>query len=284
MPAARESALDTDVVVVGAGPVGLLLALELRLRGVRVTVLEQLTEPTTESRASTLHARTMELLEELGLLAELAPPLGPRGHFGGIPLDLAEADPGHRFAGQWKAPQTKIEAVLQSHAVERGAQLRRGHQVVGLVQRPGRVDVETRGPAGRYLLSCGYVVGCDGEHSAVRELAGFDFPGADAGKELLRADVEGIDIPDRRFERHPNGLAIASRWPSGATRVMVHVYGEAPRRRSGPPEFAEVVAAWRRVTGEDIGHGRAVWLNAFGNSRRQAAGYRQGRVLLAGDA
>ncbi|MDD1063550.1 SDR family oxidoreductase [Streptomyces cocklensis] len=285
MPATRTTGQDTDVVVVGAGPVGLLLALELRLRDVRVTVLEQLGSPTSESRASTLHTRTMELLEDLDLLADLAPQPGPRGHFGGIPLDLAAADPGHRFAGQWKVPQTRVEAVLQRHAVERGADLRRGHRVTGLSQHPGHVDVEAAGPGGLpVVLRCAYVVGCDGEHSTVRDLARVGLTGGGATKELLRADVEGIDIPDRRFERHPHGLAIASRWPSGATRVMVHVYGAAPRERSGPPEFGEVVAAWRKVTGEDIGHGHPVWLNSFSNSRQQAARYRQGRVLLAGDA
>ncbi|UWE09965.1 SDR family oxidoreductase [Actinacidiphila bryophytorum] len=285
MPAPRTAGHDTDVVVVGAGPVGLLLALELRLHGVRVTVLEQLAAPTTESRASTLHTRTMELLEELDLLAGLAPQPGPRGHFGGIPLDLAAADPAHRFAGQWKVPQTRVEAVLQQHAVQRGADLRRGHRVTGLAQHPGQVEVEAAGPGGRPLvLRCAYAVGCDGEQSTVRDLAGFGMTGDGATKELLRADVEGIDIPDRRFERLQNGLAIASRWPSGATRVMVHVYGSAPRERPGPPDFAEVVAAWRQVTGEDIGHGRPVWLNAFGNSRLQAERYRNGRVLLAGDA
>jgi len=277
--------LDHDVIVVGAGPVGLLLALELCDRGVRVGVLEQLTAPTTESRASTLHTRTMELLAERGLLDDLDPPPGPRGHFGGIPLDLTAADPAHPHAGQWKAPQTRIEAVLQRRATEWGAEVRRGHRVTGLAERADHVAVTASTPGGREVtLRCGYLVGCDGEQSTVRRLAGFSFPGSDATKELLRADVDGIRIPDRRFERHPNGLAIAARGPDGVTRVMVHEYGTAPRHRPAAPGFAEVVSAWRSVTGEDIGAGRPVWLNAFGNARRQADRYRKGRVLLAGDA
>ncbi|MGW7022519.1 SDR family oxidoreductase [Streptomyces decoyicus] len=279
-------ALDADVIVVGAGPVGLLLAAELRTGGARVTVLEQLTEPTTESRASTLHARTMQIFEDRGLFDLLGtPPGGGPGHFGGIPLDLTAADPGHPYAGQWKCPQTRIEAALQEWAVQLGARLRRGYTVCGITQDRDWVEIHAIGPGGAAeRFSAAYAVGCDGERSAVRDLAGFALLGDEPTKELLRADVAGIDIPNRRFERHPHGLAIASRWPDGKTRVMVHEYGAATRRRTGPPDFAEVAGAWRRVTGEDISGGRPVWLNAFGNARRQVTQYRRGRVLLAGDA
>ncbi|MFP8960088.1 SDR family oxidoreductase [Streptomyces nanhaiensis] len=281
-----DTALDTDVVVVGAGPVGLLLAFELRTGGARVTVLEQLAEPTTESRASTLHARTMELLAERGLLEELGPPApGGPGHFGGIPLDLTAADPGHPYAGQWKVPQTRVEAVLRRRAGALGAETRRGHRVTGLADRGSHVEVEAEGPGGTPVrLRCAYVVGCDGERSTVRRLAGFDFPGTEATRELLRADVTGIEVPGRRFERLPAGMAVAARLPSGVTRIMVHEYGRAPVRRTGAPDFAEVVDAWRRVTGEDVSGGTPVWVNAFGDARRQVTRYRQGRVLLAGDA
>ncbi|PCG87288.1 monooxygenase [Streptomyces sp. WZ.A104] len=284
-----RSAVDTDVVVVGAGPVGLLLAGDLRTHGVRVTVVERLTTPMTESRASTLHARTMEALAERGVLDRLGPlPDGGPGHFGGIRLDLAEAEPGHPHAGQWKCPQTRMEAVLQERAVELGARILRGRQLVALADRGDRVLVATAAtePAGGPAeeLTGSYVVGCDGWRSAVRDLAGFTFPGRPAGREMLRADVTGIHVPDRRFERLPDGLATAHRWPDGSTRVMVHVFGTEPRRHAGEPEFDEIVRAWAHVTGEDIGHGTPRWLNAFDDARRQAARYRRGRVLLAGDA
>jgi 2-polyprenyl-6-methoxyphenol hydroxylase-like FAD-dependent oxidoreductase/NAD(P)-dependent dehydrogenase (short-subunit alcohol dehydrogenase family) len=277
---------EVDVVVVGAGPVGLLLALELRTGGATVTILEQRTEPVTESRASTLHARTMELFDERGLLDELGPPpRGGQGHFGGLRLDLDAADPDHPHAGQWKAPQALVEAVLQRRAVAAGAELRRGHRVTGLTTGTSGVEVEAVGPDGaRARVRAAYLVGCDGERSTVRRLAGFDFPGTDATKELLRADVRGIDVPDRRFERHSAGLAIASRGPTGVTRVMVHEYGHTPSPRTAEPGFAEFVSVWRRVTGEDIGRGEPIWVNAFGNARRQATRYREGRILLAGDA
>ncbi|MGW9597287.1 SDR family oxidoreductase [Streptomyces chartreusis] len=278
--------MTSTVAVVGAGPVGLLLAGDLRTHGVPTVVLEQRTEPMTESRASTLHTRTMELLEERGVLDRLGPlPGGGPGHFGGLRLDLASADPAHRHAGQWKCPQTRLEAVLQERARELGTDVRRGRRVVAVRDDGTGVLVETVGTdGGREHLTCAYVVGCDGGDSTVRRLAAFDFAGRDARREMFRADVAGLDIAERRFERHPRGLATAHRWPDGSTRVMVHVFGTAPAPRPGPPRYDEVVAAWSEVTGEDIGHGEPLWLNAFDDTRRQATLYRRGRVLLAGDA
>ncbi|MGJ5756570.1 oxygenase [Streptomyces puniciscabiei] len=275
--------MGSRVIVVGAGPVGLALAGELRVGGAEVTVLERLAAPTTESRATTLDARTMELLDERGLLAPLGTvPREPRGHFGGLPLDLGgQPSP---FAGQWKVPQARVEALLGGRARELGADIRREHEVCALHPAADGVGVEAVVRDGRRVrLTAEYVVGCDGEESTVGALAGFEFPGRDARRELLRCDVRGVDIPDRRFQRLPGGFAVAAT-REGLTRVMVHEYGRAPAVRTAAPGFDEVVAAWSRVTGEDISGGTPVWVNAFGDVSRQAAQYRRGRVLLAGDA
>ncbi|MGW3450325.1 SDR family oxidoreductase [Streptomyces sp. NPDC001076] len=283
---AGADALDTHVLVVGAGPVGLMLAGELRLSGADVTVLERLAAPTTESRASTLHARTMELLRQRGLLdgpggfADPEPPPNePRGHFGGLPLDLTLPS---SHPGQWKVPQTRTEELLGAWAERLGARVLRGHEVISLTQHPDHVTVVAEQQGHRREFTARYVVGCDGEQSAVRRLAGIAFPGEAAGRELIRADVDGIDIPNRRFQRLPNGLAIAARRGDGVTRVMVHRFGTPPR--TAQTRFGDIVAAWRDVTGEDIGHGTPLWVNSFGDASRQAERYRAGRVLLAGDA
>ncbi|MET8829872.1 FAD-dependent monooxygenase [Streptomyces sp. NPDC004610] len=274
--------LDTEVVVVGAGPVGLLLAGELRLGGARVTVLERRTGPLAESRASTLHARTMEILDSRGLLAGIPDPPGERrGHYAGIPLDLTL--PGSR-PGLWKVPQQETERLLGHWAAALGADIRRGHTVRAVTATEEYAEAEAVGVHGTVRVRGAFLVACDGEDSTVRELTGAAFPGHDARRELLRADVAGIDVPDRRFERLPDGLAIAARRADGVTRVMVHEHGTPAPHRTGAPAFDEIVRAWKRVTGEDIGGGTPLWVNAFGDTSRRLTHYRHGRILFAGDA
>lgn len=275
--------MDTQVIVVGAGPVGLLLAGELRMGGTNVVVVERLTEPTGQSRASQLNARTMEVFDQRGLLDRLGPTesIGT-GHFGGIPLDVSDV-PSHH-PGFWKVPQFRTEAMLQEWAVELGADLRRGYELRGLSEESDQVRAELAGPNGPVGLRASFVVGCDGEQSSVRRLARFDFPGSDAARELLRADVSGIDVPNRRFERREHGLAIAARRPDGVTRIMVHEFGRPAVRRDRPPAFDEVATAWARVTCEDISGGTPHWVDTFGDASRHVTAYRRGRVLLAGDA
>lgn len=282
------AALDTDVLVVGAGPTGLMLAAELRLGGAEVVVVDQRPGPTTESRASTLHARTMEILDSRGLLDGLgSPPCEPRGHFGGVPLDLTLPGP---YPGQWKVAQTRTEELLERRAADLGADLWRRHQLLSLTVRDGAdgapegVEAETIGPYGPVRVRARHLVGCDGEDSTVRRLVRAPFPGQDARRELLRADVSGVSVADRRFQRLRHGLAIAAT-RDGVTRVMVHEFGRpVTERGGGEPDFAEVTDVWKRVTGEDISHGTPLWVNAFGDANRQLARYRHGRVLFAGDA
>ncbi len=275
---------DARIVVVGAGPVGLLLAGLLRRSGADVVVLEQLTAPTTESRASTLHARTMEILDGCGVRDRLgAVEREPRGHFGGIGLDLTLPVP---HPGQWKVPQTRLEEVLARWARELGVRIRRGHEVIGLTRAADHVTVDVRrhgpGRAVRGTVRAGWLVGCDGERGAVGRLGGFTFTGGPARRELLRADVAGLTIAARRFERAERGLLVAAPLPGGVTRVMVHERGAEPL--PGPARFADLVAAWRRVAGEDIAGGVPLWVNSFDDACRQADRYRIGRLLLAGDA
>jgi oxygenase len=146
------------------------------------------------------------------------------------------------------------------------------------------VEVEAAGPDGPVSVRGRYLVGCDGERSTVRRLTNAEFPGADARRELLRADVAGIRVPNRRFERLAAGLAIAARRADGVTRVMVHEFGAVAEPRTVEPTFDEVADVWKRVTGEDIRGGKPLWVNAFGDANRLLTGYRDGRVLFAGDA
>ncbi|MFJ9821227.1 FAD-dependent monooxygenase [Streptomyces sp. NPDC101151] len=270
------------VVIVGAGPVGLLLACELGRARVPVVVVERLAAPMNESRASQLTTLTAELLHERGfdaLLDEAAHE--PRAHFGGLGFDLSGLD--SAYAGNWKVPQYRTEAVLGERAEGLGATLLRAHELTEITELPDHVVCGVRGPRGHRHIQARYVVGCDGARSTVRRLCGFPVSATPATKELLRADVTGLRIRDRRFERLEAGFAVAAT-RDGVTRVMVHAAGQGVAGRTGPPEFVEVVRLWDKVTGEDISGGNAVWLDAFDNSTGQAGSYRRGHVLLAGDA
>ncbi len=271
-----------QVVIAGAGPVGLMLACELRRARVTVVIVERLASPMTESRASQISTLTAEILHERGfdsLLDEAV--LEPRAHFAGLLFELSDLD--SDYAGNWKVPQYRTESVLGLRAERLGATLLRAHELTEIRTSEDHVVCRVHGPAEDICIRARYVVGCDGAQSTVRRLCGFTSSVTSATKELLRADVTGIEIPDRRFERLEGGFAAAST-RGGVTRVMVHPFGQEMAERTGPPRFPEVARRWEKVTGEDISGGNAIWVDAFDDARGLVDCYRQGRVLLAGDA
>ncbi|MFI0943627.1 FAD-dependent monooxygenase [Streptomyces sp. NPDC021020] len=277
--------MNTDVIVVGAGPAGLMLAGELRLAGVEVVVLERLEQPTGESRGLGFTARTMEVFDQRGLLPRLPHfELSNVGHFGGLPLDFGQVEGAH-FAGK-TLPQSDTEAMLAGWAPGPGVTFRRGWECVALAADDDGVTAEIQGPEGRREeLRAKYLVGCDGGRSTVRKAAGFDFPGTAASMEMFLADLRGTNVRPRMIgESYPGGMVMATPPTNGVQRFIVCERGTLPKRRTTPIEFAEISDAWKRLTGEDISHAEPVWLSSFGNATRQATEYRRGRVLLAGDA
>ncbi|MEU2915692.1 FAD-dependent monooxygenase [Streptomyces massasporeus] len=275
--------MDASVVVVGAGPAGLMLAGELRAAGVEVVVLERLHRRTGESRGLGFTARTMEVFDQRGLLPRFGEiETSNQGHFGGLPVDFGVLE-GAQAAKS--VPQSATEAVLEAWAGELGADIRRGHEFVSLTDEGDAVEVVTRGPAGEQRLRASYVVGCDGGRSRVRKAAGFDFPGTGATMEMFLADIRGVDLQPRMIgETVPGGMVMVGPLPDGVTRIIVCERGTPPQRRTEPPQFNEVADAWKRLTGVDISHAEPVWVSAFGDATRQVTEYRRGRVLLAGDA
>jgi len=276
--------MDSAVIVVGAGPAGLMLAGELCLADVPVIVLERLDEPTGESRGLGFTGRTMEVFDQRGLLSRLGPiETSNVGHFGGLSMDFGVLE-GAAFGGKG-VPQGRTEAMLEEWATDVGADIRRGWNVLALTDDGTGVEVEVSTPDGPARLRADYVVGCDGGRSTVRKVAGFDFPGTAATMEMFIADVTDCDIEPRwAGELRPNGMVMAGPLGDGVTRIVVCERGRAPQRRAAAPDFAEVADGWRRLTGQDISHGTALWASAFGDATRQVTTYRRGRVLLAGDA
>jgi bifunctional hydroxylase/dehydrase len=276
--------ITSEVVIVGAGPTGLMLAAELRLAGVTVTVLEKQAEPTRESRALGFSARTIEEFAQRGLLPRFGE-VGtiPVGHFGGLPLDYRIV-PGGSY-GARGIPQSATERILGECAVERGADVRRRHTVTGLEVGADGVVVSADTPTGPVRVAASYVVGCDGARSVVRKLAGIGFPGNEATLEMWLADVAGVPLRPRfSGERVPGGMVMVLPLGPQVCRVVVHERGAGTRGDGEPPSFNDVADAWKRLTGEDIQGGKPLWVSWFTDASRLAAHYRNDRVFLAGDA
>ncbi|WP_143736802.1 FAD-dependent monooxygenase [Microbispora sp. GKU 823] len=289
-----------DVVIVGAGPTGLMLACELRLAGVDVLVLERLTEPTRDSRAGGLHPRSLEVLDQRGMLdpflAEGRPLPGTR--FAGLPLDLSGLPTRYPFL--LVIVQRRIERLLEARARELGVRIRRGVEVTGL--RPGPASASTASPAAGAAAALAaaepvvvettdgpvetrYLVGCDGGRSVVRRLAGIDFPGTPATTTSILGDVELADPPAEQFllQRTPRGNFSVLGFEKGWRRVIVDEAG-ATVADSTAIGFEDLRAMLIRVAGTDFGMHSPRWISRFTDVARQAACYRSGRVLLAGDA
>ncbi|MBL7256053.1 FAD-dependent monooxygenase [Paractinoplanes lichenicola] len=273
--------MDADVVIAGAGPTGLMLACELRLAGADVLVVERLEERTGESRAGGMHSRTLEVLDQRGILdrfLKIGDPQ-PVGHFSGLYLEFDETE--SRYPYPLMILQSDIERLLEEWAVELGVRIQWSAEVSGVRQDESGVTVElgTRAVRARYL------VGCDGGRSAVRKLASVDFPGTPATMTALIGDVE---LPELREDyvwvrRSATGDYSAIAFEPGWYRVITSEYDRVAGRDE-PVTFEQLRESLIRLAGTDFGMRAPRWISRFSDAARQAACYRTGRVLLAGDA
>ncbi|MEV4601641.1 rifampin monooxygenase [Amycolatopsis sp. NPDC049253] len=275
-----------DVLIAGGGPTGVMLASELRLQGRDVVVLERDAEPSKIVRGLGLHTRSLEVLDQRGLLERFLE-VGttyPIGGFAGIakpiPPNLDTASP-HTLG----VAQTVVERLLREHALEVGTDLRYGNEVVGLSQDDEGVTAEL---ADGSQLRARYLVGCDGGRSTVRKLLGIAFPGDPSRQEWLLGEVELTAPADEVLavmtEVRKTQLGFgAGPLETGGYRLVTPAL-EVAGDRTRPPTLEELREATRATAGTDFGMHSPHWLSRFGDATRLAERYRSGRVLLAGDA
>ena len=275
-----------DVIISGCGPTGAMLAAELRLHDVRVLVLEKESEPVSFVRIVGLHIRSIELMAMRGLLDRILEHGRRRpaaGFFAAIakpaPKDL---DSAHAYL--LGIPQPTLVRLLEEHAIQRGAQVRRGSAVVGFEQDDAGVTVEL---ADGELLRSRYLVGCDGARSTVRKLLGVGFPGEPSRTETLMGEME-VGVPQEEIAAKVTEISATNKrfWlrPFGEGIYSVVVPAEGVSDRAEPPTLTDFRQQLRAIAGTDFGVHSPRWLSRFGDATRLAERYRVGRVLLAGDA
>jgi 2-polyprenyl-6-methoxyphenol hydroxylase-like FAD-dependent oxidoreductase len=279
------------VVIAGGGPTGLMLAGELALAGVDVAIVERrASQDLPGSRAGGLHARTIEVLDQRGIAdrflseGQVAQVAG----FAGTRLDISDFPTRHPYGlGLW---QNHIERILASWVGELAVPIYYGIEVTGFAQDDTGVDVEL---SDGQSLRAEYLVGCDGGRSLIRKAAGTEFPGWDPTTSSLIAEVELAEEPEWGIHTDDIGVHSFGRleyeiregevvyMDRGPVRVMVTEEHVGPTTEPTLRDLSEALVA---VYGTDYGIHSPTWISRFTDMTRQAAAYRERRVLLAGDA
>jgi 3-(3-hydroxy-phenyl)propionate hydroxylase len=266
------------VVIVGGGPTGLMLAAELALAGVDAAIVERrASQELAGSRAGGLHSRTIEVLDQRGVAERFLSQgqIHKAVHFH-VPLDISDFPTRHNYVlGLW---QNHIERILGEWVDELAVPIYRERQVTGFTQDDDGVDVEL---SDDQRMTAQYLIGCDGGRSSIRKAAGIEFPGWDATTSWLIAEAEMSDQPQWGFRNDAVGTHAIGKLEDGRARVVLT---EQHVGSASEPTLRDVSEALVAVYGTDFGIHSPTWISRFTDMTRQAAAYRDRRILLAGDA
>jgi 2-polyprenyl-6-methoxyphenol hydroxylase-like FAD-dependent oxidoreductase len=279
------------VVIAGGGPTGLMLAGELALAGVDVAIVERrASQDLAGTRAGGLHSRTIEVLDQRGIAdrflaqGQVAQVAG----FAWIRLDISDFPTRHNYG--LALQQNHIERILADWVGELAVPMYRSREVTGFTQHDTGVDIEL---SDAQSLRADYLVGCDGGGSLIRKAAGIEFPGWDPTISNLIAEVELAEEPEWGLRRDALGIHGISRLEyeirdgevvyldRGPVRVMVT---ESHLGSTSEPTLRDLSEALIAIYGTDFGIHSPIWISRFTDMARQAASYRKGRAVLAGDA
>ena len=279
---------DTDVLVVGAGPTGLMMAFELQKAGVGTMLIDRLPRRSKLSRAGGVHPRTMEVFDQRGILGGLLA-TGPYpvygGHFAGLPIDLTQS--GSRFPGMF-IPQTAVEAYLDDVLGESGIRVNWNHEVVALVATGDAVTATVNLGKTTRDISAKYLIAADGGRSTIRSLMGVDFPGRAGTNTSIIADavLGGPNCPaaNGQWRWSSSGKTWAAIFPLEDELVRLVLGSSVDPGRDQPVEAAEIRSILEEVVGAPLELRELRYATRITNAARQASAYRVNRVFLAGDA
>ncbi|MFI9511026.1 FAD-dependent monooxygenase [Nocardia sp. NPDC052566] len=301
--------ISTDVVISGAGPNGLMLACELALAGVRPIVLERLAGPSPEPKANGLVGQLIRLLDMRGLYHEFggapgAPQPIPAYIFSGLPVSFAAMPDNPMYA--LFLPQPRLVALLDKRARGLGVDIRWGHELTDFAQHRTGVDITVRGPDGTYAITGAFLIGADGGKSFVRKRSGIEFPGSTTNglariahvhlpEEFRTTDGTTFDIPGFGplpfgHNRFDTGMFAFAELERGRPILATTEFDGDPVAEDVPMTLDELRHSLRRVLGVEVpiepprGPGPHALRRMDAVNTRQAERYRDGRVLLVGDA